>query len=305
MPVPAPHAEALARIPVRERELAVLGSTTRIWEYGPEDAADTVVFVHGYRGDHHGLEPVVAELPGIRIISPDLPGFGASTPMTDAPHSVEGYARWLATFVAALELPEPPVVLGHSFGSMVSSAALAAGLPARALVLVNPITTLPTTATGPVMMALTRFFYGVSRIMPERMARGWLGSRTIVRFMTMALATTTDRTLKRWILEEHLRYFSGFSDARTVLEGFRASISTQVGAFAPRIAVPTLLVAGDADTIAPASGQHRAVGEFPDGRLVMIPGVGHLAHYETPGAVAEALQGFLAEQRNGTPGAAA
>ncbi len=273
----------------------MLGSTTRVWDYGPEDAADVVVLVHGYRGDHHGLEPVVAELDGIRIISPDLPGFGVSTPMTDAPHSVEGYARWLGEFIAQSGLAAPPVVLGHSFGSMVASAALANGVDARALVLVNPISTRATEATGPVLMALTRFFYSVSRVMPERMARAWLGSRTIVRFMTGTLATTSDRTLRRWILEEHLRYFSGFSDSRTVAEGFRASISTEVGAFAPRISVPTLLIAGDADSIAPAAGQHRVVGLYPDARLVMIPGVGHLAHYETPGAVADALRGFLAE----------
>ncbi len=305
MPLPTPHAAALARHCVREREVMVLGSSTRVWDYGPEDAAEVVVLVHGYRGDHHGLEPVVAQLDGIRIISPDLPGFGASTPMTEAPHSVEGYARWLTAFLDELGLDAPPVVLGHSFGSMVASAAVADGATARALVLVNPISTRATAATGPVLMALTRFFYGVSALMPERMARAWLGSRTIVRFMTGTLATTSDRTLRRWILEEHLRYFSGFSDARTVAEGFRASISTDIGEFAPRITVPTLLIAGDADSIAPAAGQHRVVSLYPDARLVMIPGVGHLAHYETPGAVADALRDFLAENpRNPQPGAA-
>jgi hypothetical protein len=95
MTVPAPHAAALAEIPVREAEVTVLGSRTRYWEYGPRDAAQTILLVHGYRGDHHGLEPVIALLPGIRFVSPDLPGFGASTPMTEAPHSIAGYERWM------------------------------------------------------------------------------------------------------------------------------------------------------------------------------------------------------------------
>lgn len=272
----------------------MLGSRTAVWDYGPLDADDVIVLVHGYRGDHHGLEPVVAQLDGIRIISPDLPGFGASTPLTEAPHSIAGYARWLESFVGQLDLPRPPVILGHSFGSMVSAAALADGLPARGLVLVNPITTRATKATNPVMMALTRAFYGVSGAMPAGIARAWLGNPLIVRFMTMALAKTDDATLKRWILEEHLRYFSGFSDARTAVEGFRASISTDVCVYAPQIATPTLLVAGDADMIAPVSGQHRAVSLFPDARLEIIAGVGHLAHYETPGAVATAVRAFLA-----------
>lgn len=295
MTVPTPHAEALARIPVREREYEILGSRTRVWDYGPEDAAEVIVLVHGYRGDHHGLGPVVAQLDGIRIISPDLPGFGASTPMRGAQHTIEGYRRWLVAFVEALELPEPPVVLGHSFGSIVSSHAVAGGLPVRGLILVNPITTDPKRAAGRGITGLTRAFYGVSTVMPDRMARGWLGNWAIVQFMSMNLVKTPDPTLRRWIHEEHHRYFNGFSDARTVAEGFAASISTDVRAAAPGVRVPTVLVAGEADRIAPLAGQRSAVELFPDARLVVVPGTGHLAHYETPALVADAIRGFLAE----------
>ena len=74
MSVPTPYAAALAAIPVREAEVAVLGSRTRYWEYGPRDAATTILLVHGFRGDHHGLEPVIALLPGIRFVAPTCPG---------------------------------------------------------------------------------------------------------------------------------------------------------------------------------------------------------------------------------------
>lgn len=143
MTVPTPHADALARIPVREAAVEVLGSTTRYWEYGPADAQHTVVIAHGYRGDHHGLEPVLALLPDIRFISPDLPGFGVSTPMTEAPHSIEGYSRWLGLFLDALGLRGGAVLLGHSFGSMVTTHAIAGGLETPALILINPISTDP------------------------------------------------------------------------------------------------------------------------------------------------------------------
>src|SRR5690606_19619659 len=98
VPAPLPHADLLAAADVREHTVEVLGSRTRYWEYGPADAPRTIVAVHGYRGDHHGLEPVVVRLPGVRVVSPDLPGFGASTPMTGARHSVDGYGRWLRGF---------------------------------------------------------------------------------------------------------------------------------------------------------------------------------------------------------------
>lgn len=301
MAVPTPHAEALARIPVRERELTILGSRTRYWDFGPDDARDVLVLTHGYRGDHHGLEAVIAQLDGIRVISPDLPGFGASTPLTEAPHSIEGYGRWLGAFLAALELPVAPVVLGHSFGSMIASHAIADGLEVRALVLVNPITSDPKVAAGRGITALTRAFYAVSRGMPGWLARAWLGNWAIVRFMSMSLVNTPDRTLRRWIHEEHHRYFNGFSDARTAAEAFRASVSTDVRAAADRITVPTVLIVGEHDRIAPVDGQRAALGLFPDARLVVIPGTGHLAHYETPGEVADAIRGFIAELPAATP----
>ena len=294
MPVPTPHADALARIPVRERELTVLGSRTRFWDYGPEDARDVLVLAHGYRGDHHGLEAVIAQLDGIRIISPDLPGFGASTPLTEAPHTIEGYARWLVAFLEALALPVTPVMLGHSFGSIISSHAIANGLAPRGLVLVNPITTDPKVAGGRVINALTRAFYAVTRAMPADMARGWLGNWIIVQFMSMSLVKTPDATLRRWIHEEHHRYFNGFSDARTVADAFRASVSTDVLAVADRVAVPTLLIAGELDTIAPVRGQHEAMRVMPDARLVVLEGTGHLAHYETPSLLADAVRTFVA-----------
>ena len=74
MTAPHPYADRLAQIPVTRREVAVLGGTTAYWVYGPEDAATTLVAVHGFRGEHHGLEPVVAHLDGIRVISPGPPG---------------------------------------------------------------------------------------------------------------------------------------------------------------------------------------------------------------------------------------
>jgi pimeloyl-ACP methyl ester carboxylesterase len=91
MPALNPYAHLVAETPVREASVQVLGSTTRYWDYGPQDASVTIIAVHGFRGEHHGLEPVIAHLSAtgagveaIRVINPDLPGFGASTPMTEA-----------------------------------------------------------------------------------------------------------------------------------------------------------------------------------------------------------------------------
>ncbi len=293
MTVPAPHAAALAEIPVREAEVTVLGSRTRYWEYGPRDAEHTILLVHGYRGDHHGLEPVIALLPEFRFISPDLPGFGASTPMTEAPHSIAGYERWMSGFAQAAELPADTIVFGHSFGSMITSHAVADGFATPGLILLNPISADPKTAAGVGITRLTRAFYGLARRLPEPIGRRLLGNWLVVQFMSMSLVTTDDKQLRQWVHEEHHRYFNGFSDPSTVAEAFDASLSTEVGKAAPRVTVPVLMIAGENDRIAPLSGQQATVGLFPDARLAVLPTVGHLIHYEAAPAAAEAIRTFV------------
>ena len=95
MAVPNPYAALLDAIPVDRREVEVDGSTTAYWVYGPADAETTIVAVHGFRGEHHGLEPVVAHLPDVRVISPDLPGFAETPPLAGRRHDIQGYAAWL------------------------------------------------------------------------------------------------------------------------------------------------------------------------------------------------------------------
>ncbi len=65
---------------------------------------------------------------------------------------------------------------------------------------------------------------------------------------------------------------------------------------AGRIEQPVLLVAGERDEIAPLAGQFALLDTFPDARLDVIPGVGHLIHYETPDAAAHAIRAFVSER---------
>ena len=255
---------------MRAHEVRVLGSETHYWDYGPVDAATTLIAVHGYRGEHHGLEPVVAHLAGIRIISPDLPGFGESTPLREADHSIDGYAAWLREFVAALDLAREPVILGHSFGSIVVSHAIADGLETPKLILLNPIAAPALKGSQAVMTWLTLLWYRVGRLLPERAGAAWLGNRGIVRFMSVMLAQSKDKALRRWIHDQHATYFSRYSDRDTVVEGFRASIGSDVSEVAGSIHVPTLLVGASNDPITTVAAYHRLQGLIPGSELVIL-----------------------------------
>ena len=289
--MPNPYADRLAAIPVDRREVEVLGGTTAYWVYGDDDADTTIVAVHGFRGEHHGLDPVVAHLPGIRVVSPDLPGFGETAPLPRRAHDLDAYARWLRAFAEAVA-PDA-IVLGHSFGSIVASAAVAGGLSTPKLILVNPIGAPALEGPRGVLTRLAVFYYLAGARLPRALGEGLLRNGLIVRVMSNAMAKTRDPALRRFVHEQHDEYFSRFADRDVLHEAFVTSVSHDVREFAPRIAQPTLLIAAEKDDITPIEAERHLATLFPDAQLVEIPAVGHLIHYETPQAAADAIREFL------------
>lgn len=293
--LPPDHA-VRALLPGERHELTVNGVHTRYWTYGPERARWTIVMVHGFRGDHHGLEPVIAHLRGYRVIAPDLPGFGQSAAFTDRSHSVANYADWLTAFVGQLP-DQPEVVLGHSFGSVIVAAAVARGLPALRVVLVNPIGAPALSGPRGVVSRLASLYYRLGAALPERAGSALLRSATVVRVMTTVLSKSPLRPVRSWILAEHLRYFSVFANRQMVGEAFAASVGDDISTYAAQVSVPVLLVGGDRDDITPLVVHHRLASLFPTAQLVLIAGVGHLIHYEAPDQAAQAIEDFLEVHR--------
>jgi pimeloyl-ACP methyl ester carboxylesterase len=267
------------------------GVRTAYWEYGPADASVTIVAVHGFRGDHHGLEPVVAHLQSARWIMPDLPGFGRTDPFPAREHDLDAYAAWLEGFAGAVA--PGAVVLGHSFGSIVASAAVARGLETPRLVLVNPIGAPALEGPRGVLTRLAVLYYWAGARLPEKLGTWLLRAPVIVRIMSIAMAKTDDRRLRRWIHSQHDRYFSTFADRESLRQAFVTSVSHDVRESAGGIAVPTLLVAAVQDDITPIEAERRLREMFDDAVLAEIDGVGHLIHYEKPREAAEEIGAFL------------
>jgi pimeloyl-ACP methyl ester carboxylesterase len=295
--VPNPYAALLERVPAQRREVDVLGGATAYWEYG-DPSATTVVAVHGFRGEHHGLEPVVAHLDGFRVISPDLPGFGETPPVAGRRHELEFYTEWLSAFVGTVA--PGAVVLGHSFGSIVSAAAVADGLATPALVLVNPIGAPALEGPRGLLTRLAVFYYWAGARLPSRVGEALLRNRLVVRGMSIAMVKTRDRELRRFVHEQHDAYFSRFADRDVLHDAFVTSVSHDVREFAARISTPTLLVAAQKDDITPIEAERSLAKLFPNAQLVEIADVGHLIHYETPAVAAGAISRFLAPSAAGT-----
>jgi pimeloyl-ACP methyl ester carboxylesterase len=281
----------------RAAELELNGSTVAYWTYEPVQATAetrTILVIHGFRGDHHGLLRVADQLPEMRIIMPDLPGFGSSAAFAAGEHAVDQYGTFISAFMAALGLGHDTVLLGHSFGSIIA-AHFVATHPGTVtpLVLINPIAAPALEGAKGIMTKLAVLYYRLAARLPRTLGLALLRSPLIVRVMSEAMAKTGNKDLRRFIHGQHHSYFSAFANRESLLESFTASVSSHVAEVAGKLTLPVLLVAGEKDEIAALPDQHHLVTLLPDGVLKVIPGVGHLIHYETPGPAAGFIRSFL------------
>jgi len=266
--------------------------STAYWTYH-ESTKPVIIMIHGFRGTHHGLQRIVDELSQFHIIVPDLPGFGESEPLTS--HDLESYVSWLHEFIKSLNLSEPPVLLGHSFGSIITSH-YATEYPdtITRLILVNPIGAPALKGPRGVMTRLAILYYWLGRALPEKASHAWLSTPLIVKIMSVTMAKSRDKTMLRYIHDQHLQHFSTFANPTVVAEAFTTSVSHDVREVASHIKIPTLLIAGEKDDITALPKQHELHDALPSSELVVIPGVGHLIHYETAREAAQAIETFIA-----------
>ncbi|MEV8338075.1 alpha/beta hydrolase [Leucobacter sp. NPDC077196] len=288
----------------RALRIPALGVDTRAWIYGA-DAGETLLLVHGFRGDHHGLAGIAARIaalrPELRIVVPDLPGFGESPAIPGRSHDLALYGEWLRA-VADAVAPDGFDVLGHSFGSLVVAAAISQGLHPRRLILINPISSPALAGPQAALTQLAIGYYRAAELLPDRAARSLLGHPAIVRVMSEVMAKTRDPELRAWIHDQHARYFSTFADPSTLLEAFRASVSHTVVEHSSAFTMPTLVIAGERDDITPLVKQLDLQRRVRGSQLRIVPGSGHLVHYEAVHDAAAYVVEFIAPLSVASPG---
>ena len=291
MVVPNPYAGQLASREGIEHILEVDNTTTHWWEYRSSARAQTLVFVHGFRGDHHGLQLIADALPEYRILIPDIPAFGSSSSWPTGVTSIDDYGRWFRLFLTATHTEEC-VVLGHSFGSIVVTNALRRSRTTP-IILVNPISQRALTGPKRFAAALAGLWYAVGRVLPAGLGSAWLGNPLFVRVMSEMLTKSRNPALRRWIHDQHARYFSCYSDRDSLVGAFTVSTDATVADFAAQITVPVLMIVADQDDITPLDAQCAVQQDFADAELHVLEGVGHLVHYEKPIETASAIRDFL------------
>lgn len=281
-----------ARSRAIRKTVQISGTPSVYFEYpANQPDAPTLVMIHGYRGNHHGLEAIAAGLSKYRVLIPDLPGFGES-PALQTSHTIKAYADWLHGFLVALKIEGSAHLVGHSFGSLVVGF-YGTQHKAKSISLVNPVSSPALEGPRAALTNLTKIYYALASAAPKFAGEWLLRNRAAVMVMSVVMAKTKDRTLRRWIHNQHLSNFSDFASVEVATQGYEASISTDLSTLAPGITSPVLIVAATLDDITDIDSQRKVSKLYPNGTYREIHGVGHLVHYEAPDQAAIFISEFL------------
>ncbi|HEV7263708.1 MAG TPA: alpha/beta hydrolase [Falsiroseomonas sp.] len=296
----ARHAER--EHPPRGRFLAAGGIRLHYLEAGHGDASP-VVLLHG---NSVTAEDWVAS--GVfgrvaarrRVIAFDRPGFGYSDRPRDRAWTASAQAAVLAEAIARLGL-RPPVVVGHSWGTLVAMAlgladpraiaglALAAGYhypTARADVVAFSPPAVP--LLGDVLRHTVAPLFG--RLIAPRMIRRMFAPMPVPPAFTEAVPVPI------MLRPSQLRAAS--EEAALMIPGVRAA--------APRYPelrrLPVTIVAGAEDRIVDV-GRHslRLHHDLPESEIELVPGCGHMVHYGAPGLLAAAIERIAAAAAPAAP----
>ncbi|MBK6518164.1 MAG: alpha/beta fold hydrolase [Polyangiaceae bacterium] len=245
-------------------------------------AKTPVVLLHG-RG--HGAtvwEPFIrAFAPERRVLALDLPGFGHSGFLGEAPSDREqALARFVDPIEAVVREQGPAVVVGHSLGGLVAlELALRRAAELPALVLIDAM------GLGPYVTPRARAYL---RAGPERLLKL---SRLVGKTSRLSggvsgesAALREELYLARGVTPPGRRAF----DALLPLIGAPLHRRDRLG----EVTAPTLLVWGERDEAFPLPVAVDARARMPEAVLSVID-AGHSPHLERPTETLEAVRAFL------------
>lgn len=280
------------------RHVTAGGVTLHVRETeGP--AGTEAVYVHGLSGSATNWTDLAGLLaPRVSGIAVDLPGFGYTEPVPSCDYSPAGHADALLCWLSGRG--RPVHLLGNSLGGIIAML-VAARRPelVRTLTLVSPA--MPDRRPDP------------RRMSDPRMALAWIpgvGRRARAELAAMTPRARAEATMRlcfgdpsratdlrlaetaEELVARGRQPWAGQAVDRSAFGMFRSWMGPGLWRTAARVPVPTLVVWGDRDRLVHPRLAARTAHTFPDGRLLMLDGVGHIAQIETPDRVAAAVGAF-------------
>lgn len=271
------------RVSVLTEHRATLGGQPVFWRSAPSGGDVPVLYLHGVPTSGADWAPFLERGGGL---APDLPGFGRSGKRADGAFTMEGYDRWLESFLDHLSVDRFRLVV-HDWGAV--GLLLAQRFPERVerLVIMNAIPFLP----GYRWHRLARLW--------RAPAVGELLMGATNRFTLKQLSREGNATpgpLPDAFLDQAMDGFD-VGTQRAILRLYRSSPPEKLalaGLGLGHLDCPALVVWGDADPYLPAEfadAYAAALGGRPE--LLHLPDAGHWPWFDRPDLIASVTD-FLA-----------
>lgn len=244
-----------------------------------------LVLLHGWSLAGAAFAELAGLLAGWRLLLPDLPGHGGSSPPAAAslPALATDFAAWLGSEVQA------PVALGGwSLGGMV-----ALELAARQD---TPIDRLMLIGTSPRFTTSADWPHGLptGQVLALRRNLRQAFAATLAGFFELTFAPgEVDAARLREIRAFAVRA-AGLPDPAAAAALLALLAEQDQRHLLPAIRCPALVLHGTLDRVTPVGAGRALAAALPQGRLQEFPGLGHAPFWTQPAAVSAAIREFCA-----------
>lgn len=236
-------------------------------EYSQSGNGAPFVFLHAFPFSNEMWQSQIQVLPEYTVIAPNTRGFSGTSPFEDIPSTVQ-MARDLNDFLEALKIEEPIILCGLSMGGY-TALPFAREYPhrLRALILCDTRAEADdekTRANRDTNIQLVR----------EK------GTRALAEKQVSSLLGETTRKENPELVSRVIEWGSAQPPATVIaaLEALRDR--PDMREWLPQIKVPTLLIFGDEDALAPSFVIETLERGIPNSKLEIIPQGGHLSNLE-------------------------
>ena len=263
------------------------------WHVQVMGQGPAVLLLHGTASATHSwrdLAPLLAE--HMTVIAPDLPGHGFTSALRRASPTRVSVA--LAALMDALGIA-PALTVGHSVGAAIALTMAEKHLarPQAIVSLGGALLPFPGLA-GKLFPSMARVLFS-GGLMPELFAMRARMPGEVLAFLQKSTGSKIDP--RGLALYERLMRTSGHVGGALAL---MANWNLEALEHAlPTIDLPVLLAHGAGDRTIPAATSRTVANRLPQGRALILPGLGHLAHEEDPAGHAALILDFA--RRNLAP----
>jgi pimeloyl-ACP methyl ester carboxylesterase len=241
------------------------------------------LLVHGFPLNRSMWDPQIGHLraAGLRVIAPDLRGFGASEPGPPGPLTMDQHADDLAALLDALGIAQPVAFIGLSMGGYIGFA-----FWRRHRTRVRALALLDTRASPDSAQGQAERHRLAAEVEATSSAQPAIETM-LPRFFSPHLRAGSP-------LEQQVVAMMAGTQPRGVADGARglASRSESYSTLAT-IDVPTLVVVGEYDALTPPADAEAIAAGVPGARLVRVAEAGHMSNLENPDEVNQALGDWL------------